>query len=230
MLLLTSRHNIVWHTRSSQPVVWVKSGHITEMSSGLLVSVSHFLPRVSVQKHQSWRSYHSRFVVAKKLPLILLSIMSAPVLSIPEAKRLTTGWLIKSLTSFAQPTGIKLNRWLGVGSVMWGHRVDRLTVTRMRRVRCVWCWISTSPTKDLEVDLTLVLRPETTKKVPQMARRPCTTKTQFSVKKWTNGNGSNSVGIQSCSLNFALIVSGSIRNAYMHFKAQVRRKVTKILY
>jgi hypothetical protein len=26
-------------------------------------------------------------------------------------------------------------------------------------------------------------RPETTKKVPQMARRPCTTKTQFSVKK-----------------------------------------------
>jgi hypothetical protein len=31
--------------------------------------------------------------------------------------------------------------------------------------------------------LSRIPRPETTKKVPQMARRPCTTKTQFSVKK-----------------------------------------------
>jgi hypothetical protein len=27
----------------------------------------------------------------------------------------------------------------------------------MRQVRCLWCWISASPTKDLEVPLTLVL-------------------------------------------------------------------------
>ncbi len=35
------------------------------------------------------------------------------------------------------------------GSVMWGHQVGFL--------RCLWYWISTSPTKDLEVPPTLVL-------------------------------------------------------------------------
>jgi hypothetical protein len=35
--------------------------------------------------------------------------------------RLTTGWLIKLLTSFAQPARLNLNRWLGAGGQRCGH-------------------------------------------------------------------------------------------------------------
>jgi hypothetical protein len=38
-----------------------------------------------------------------------------------------------------------------VGTSSW------LVTSRMRRVQCLWCWISASPTKDFEVALTLVL-------------------------------------------------------------------------
>jgi hypothetical protein len=44
--------------------------------------------------------------------------MLAPVLpTVPEPKKLTTGRLIKSLTSFAQRSRSKRNRWLGTGVI-----------------------------------------------------------------------------------------------------------------
>jgi hypothetical protein len=67
-----------------------------------------------------------------------------------------TGRLIKSLTSFAQDTKCKRNRWLGAGVSDVGTYSWRPT-SRMRRVRCLWCWISASPTNASEVTLTLVL-------------------------------------------------------------------------
>ena len=82
--------------------------------------------------------------------------MLALVPSTQVPKRLTTGWLIKLLTSFARHTRSKRNRWLGAGGSDVGT-LSWLPTSRMRRVRCLWCWISASPTKDSGVVLTLVL-------------------------------------------------------------------------
>jgi hypothetical protein len=61
-------------------------------------------PRVLVQQYRHWRSFLSRFVVAKSSPSTLSATTLAPVPLTREPKRLTTGRLIKLLTSFAQPT------------------------------------------------------------------------------------------------------------------------------
>ncbi len=71
-------------------------------------------------------------------------------------KRLTSGRLIKWLTSFTQPTKWKRNRWIGVGVSDVGT-LNWLVTSRIRRVRCLWCWISSSLMTVLVVTLTLAL-------------------------------------------------------------------------
>ena len=78
-----------------------RPGLITEMRSGLLTSGRISSSRVLVQQYRHWRSFLSRPVVAKSSPS---AIMLQPVPLTREPKRLTTGRLIKLLTSFAQPT------------------------------------------------------------------------------------------------------------------------------
>ena len=58
---------------------------------GPLVSDSPSSPLVPVQTYRLWWIYQSRFVVAKSLSVMSLSIMLPPVLPIPEPKRLTIG-------------------------------------------------------------------------------------------------------------------------------------------
>ncbi len=81
-----------------------RSGLITEMRSGLIVSDRHFLSLVSVLLYRSWRSYHSRFAVTGSFRSIRLGTTSARVPPTRVSRRFTTGWLIKLLTSFTQPT------------------------------------------------------------------------------------------------------------------------------
>jgi hypothetical protein len=126
------------------------------MSPGLLSSDRHSLSRVLVQQYRHWRSFLSRSVVAKSSPSTLSVIMWQPVPLTREPKRLTTGRLIKLLTSFAQPTKQKRNRWFGDGVNDVGTSSSRVT-SRTRRSRCLWCWTSSSSMIDGEVVLTLVL-------------------------------------------------------------------------
>ena len=124
------------------------------MSPGLLAPERHSLPHVLVQQYRHWRSFLSRSVVAKSSPSTLSVIMWQPVPLTREPKRLTTGRLIKLLTSFAQPTKQKRNKWFGagfndVGTSSW------LVTSRTRRVRCLWT--SASHMTVGEVALTLVL-------------------------------------------------------------------------
>jgi hypothetical protein len=73
----------------------VRSGLITEMSPGLLVSVRPFLPRPLEDRFRLFRRCHSH--------------SSARVPPSRVTRRLTTGRLIKLLTSFAPPRRLKLN-------------------------------------------------------------------------------------------------------------------------
>jgi hypothetical protein len=100
----------------------------------------------------------SWLVIAKSSRKILLVIMLPPVLPMPDPKRLTIGQSSNQLTYFTQHIGWRLNRLFNrrsgvsdVGKPSW------FVTSRIWRVRCLWWWISTSPTKDLEVDLTLAL-------------------------------------------------------------------------
>jgi hypothetical protein len=118
--------------------------------------LTHELANPATPQGRHWRSFLSRLVVAKSWSLTLSEIMLAPVPLTRVPKRLTTGWLINLLTSFAQPTKLKHNRWIGVGV----NDVDTsswLVTSQTRRVRCLCCWTSASPTTDSEVALTLVL-------------------------------------------------------------------------
>ena len=67
------------------------SDRIAGMRSGLLASCSPSLPLVSVHISQLSRRCHSRLVDAKGLHWMCLTTILTPVLSIPEAKRLTIG-------------------------------------------------------------------------------------------------------------------------------------------
>ena len=92
---------VLWY----KPMSWlgqIRPHH--RVRHGLLASGRHSLPLVSVQQYRHWRSFLSRLVVAKSLSLTLSAIMLAPVPLTRVPKRLTTGWLINLLTSFAQPT------------------------------------------------------------------------------------------------------------------------------
>ncbi len=84
---------------------WGRLDLIDGMSPGLLISYRPPLSLVSVKKYQTWRNHHSRFVVEKSLPLMLLSIMLTPLLPIPEPKRLTFGQSSNYLTYFVQHIG-----------------------------------------------------------------------------------------------------------------------------
>ncbi len=72
------------------------------------------------------------------------------------SKRHTTGWLIKLLTFSVRHIKSKHNRSLKVGDSIVETSSSRDTL-RMRRARCIWCWISVSPMTVSEVPLTLVL-------------------------------------------------------------------------
>ena len=61
------------------------------MSPGLIVSDRPSLTLVSVLTYRLWRSCQSRVVVGKSLFWMFLVIMLAPVLPIPETKRITIG-------------------------------------------------------------------------------------------------------------------------------------------
>ena len=75
------------------------------MRPGLLVSGRPSLPIVSVHISQLSRSCHSRLVVAKSLLLILLSIMLAPVLSIPESRaKKAHDWTVDQIADLFRTT------------------------------------------------------------------------------------------------------------------------------
>ncbi len=92
-------------------------------------------PPVFVLIYRPCRSYHSRPVVTGSFKGTRTT--ATLELSTRVPRRLTTGLLISLLTSFAQHTKWKRNRWLGtevsdVGTSSWPDN------SRIRRVWCLW--------------------------------------------------------------------------------------------
>ena len=65
-------------------------------------------------------------------------------------------WVVDQLADLFRTTHKKRNRWLGAGVNDEGTS-SWLVTSRMRRVRCLWCWTSASHMSVGEVALTLVL-------------------------------------------------------------------------
>ncbi len=83
---------------------------------------------------------------------MFLVTISALVPPTRVLRRITSGWLIKSLSFSAQHTKWKHNMWLEVGVSKVGTS-SWLTTSRTRRVRCLWCWTYASQMSVGEVPL-----------------------------------------------------------------------------
>jgi hypothetical protein len=139
-------------SKSSFCLLWLKSfnNHLKNLVWSTRIGRIMPIYILSVQIYRSWRNYHSRSVVAKLSDRLLDHL----------CRRLTTGWLIKSLTSFARHTKWKSNRWLGDGVIDVGTL--RCLVTSRTWwvrccIRCLWCSTYASHMSVGEVALTLVL-------------------------------------------------------------------------
>ena len=104
----------------------------------------------------SRRGNHSQVVVAgnfKQTPWVTILPRAPPT---RVSKRHTTGRSINSLTFSTQHTRSKHNRSfeVGVSTVETSRQRD---TSPIRRVRCLWCWISVLLMNVQDVPLTLVL-------------------------------------------------------------------------